>query len=180
MVRAFAKCGQRPRTRIPGGCYVCFQVAVLISQGPLQALCGMSGDGTWRTAGIQGNTMIHRQDAPRGRAAFAAQLDQAHGEDVISFCRRVKAAIPSAKPCRLGRPAPPEGMRDPHVRTQARGGPAREGLGPALRLGRVPGPGSCHHREAAVGLIRAEVRPTSDSVRPTCARVRLPCAYCAA
>lgn len=73
--------------------------------------------------------MIARHDAPRGRAdadrardRFAAQLAQAHGGDILSFCRRAKAAIPSAKPCRLRRPARPEGMRDPHVRTQMRAG----------------------------------------------------------
>jgi hypothetical protein len=111
--------------------------------------------------------MIARHDAARGRAdadrakdGLAAQIAQAHAGDIIGFCRRVKAAIPSAKPCRMAKTAFPEGMRDSHVRTQLRAGDIA-GWG----WDRLCGAAAALDHEVVVTL-RPRVRPDAG---PTCA-----------
>jgi hypothetical protein len=72
------------------------------------------------------NEFIAQHDAAAGMVladrawyGFAGEIACAQVSNREAFCRRVKAAVPSAKPCRM---AYPPGMRDSHVRTDLRAG----------------------------------------------------------
>ncbi|MCJ2124573.1 hypothetical protein [Methylobacterium sp. J-077] len=58
----------------------------------------------------------------KGCYGFTAEIASLDGGDRDAFCRRVKAAVASAKPSRMAKPAYPVGMRDSHVRTDIRAG----------------------------------------------------------
>ena len=78
-----------------------------------------------RLQGIRGDELIVRHDAAAGKAladrardGFAAEIASVHAGDRDEFYRRVKGAVPSAKPCRM---APPGCGTATSGRTSGRG-----------------------------------------------------------